>query len=483
MKVGGNTSFADYISKNGRGQVTTSTPAKEKYTSKPAEAYRDELKRKAKEDEIRYGPGIVTTDGVTGADAFLSPPGNGASTPGSINGRASPAGSTRDGSDGSGNAQNGGSDFFDTWDKPTNIIAPSPRPIASPVPRLGFGGASPAITPSGSRAASPAVGANNGHISASTSSLGSAGSALTSPTTATPTTTAAPPTTSRAISSSSIRTTSSAVGGASARPAGGAMKLGGGAKSKLGGVKKGGPAINFEEAERKAKEEEERVKRLGYDREQEEKQAAAAAAAARNAASSRSTTPAGGSRGEMVGHKSNSGGADAGGVGFARLGFGQTSGLSGEEAAKAAANAKRAQQRALSGHVAAEENTAARDKFGGQKGISSDQFFGRNNYDPSAKAEAQARLGQFAGASAISSNAYFGRPDEEDQSQYGGGNRGDEGLLGVESLSDLERAAKDTARRLMQTAGIEDMSDVQNALRQGAMSVSGRVKVTQVSIC
>lgn len=126
------------------------------------------------------------------------------------------------------------------------------------------------------------------------------------------------------------------------------MKLG--AKSKLGGVKKGGAPINFEEAERKAKAEEERIKQLGYDREQEEKAAAAAAVAdaAKRSAARQAPSASGvaGLRGEMVGNKQAGGEVDRLGMGFGKLGFGQTAGLSGEEAAKAAAAAKRAAARA-----------------------------------------------------------------------------------------------------------------------------------------
>jgi ADP-ribosylation factor GTPase-activating protein 2/3 len=58
------------------------------------------------------------------------------------------------------------------------------------------------------------------------------------------------------------------------------MRLGAGAKaSKLGGsklgAKKASTGINFEEAQRKAVEEEERIKRLGYDKKKEEDEAAA----------------------------------------------------------------------------------------------------------------------------------------------------------------------------------------------------------------
>lgn len=250
------------------------------------------------------------------------------------------------------------------------------------------------------------------------------------------------------------------------------MKLGAG-KSKLGGVKKGGAAIDFEAAERKAREEEERIKRLGYDREQEEKAAAEAAAAA-NAArmnAARGASPSTSSRGEMVGNKKSAAEMERLGMGFGKLGFGQVAGMSGEEAARQAVANKKAAARAASGYTEPEESTYARDKFSGQKGISSDMYFGRNAYDPQAKAEAQSRLQQFQGATAISSNAYFGR--EEDEGLGGGGRGGvEESILNVESLSDLERTAKDAARRLMNQYGIEDFSDVQNALRSGAMSVS-----------
>jgi len=59
-----------------------------------------------------------------------------------------------------------------------------------------------------------------------------------------------------------------------------------------------------------------------------------------------------------------------------------------------------------------ENTTAAREKFGNQKAISSDQYFGRNNYDADAQAEANSRLQSFSGATSISSNQYFGRPED-----------------------------------------------------------------------
>ena len=447
MKVGGNTPFADFLAKHGRGSVSSQSSPKEKYTSRAADQYKDELKRRSKEDELRYGSGPVTADGLAGASAILTL------------------------EDANGKANGGGKDddFFDSWDKPSNILSPTPKVTAGP-PRLGLG---PSGTPNGSRPTTPSIPSQASSVPSPLPSPHFGNSRPTSPAAFPAVATSPPvlpPPVSRAVSSASLRTNAS--GGAAGRTAG-SMKLNAGAKSKLGGVKKGGAAINFEEAERKAKDEEDRIKRLGYDREQEEKAAAAAAAASRANASSRSATPSTSTyaKGEMVGNhqKKTSIDTERLGMGFGRLGFGQVSGVGGEESAKQAAAAKKAATRAASGYTEPEETTAAREKFSSQKGISSDQYFGRNAYDPQAKAEATNRLQQFQGATAISSNQYFGREEGENS---GRGNDLEESILGVESLSDLERTAKDAARRLMSQYGIEDFTDVQSAVRNGAMSVS-----------
>ena len=109
----------------------------------------------------------------------------------------------------------------------------------------------------------------------------------------------------------------------------------------------------------------------------------------------------------------------------------------------------------------------ARDKFGTQKGISSDEFFGRNNFDPNAQAEAKDRLQGFEGATSISSNAYFGRPDEDipegaDYSNYG----------------DLEGAAKDFVRKFGVTAG-DDLENLTSMLGEGATKLQGSHYWTQ----
>src|SRR5262249_11694594 len=96
----------------------------------------------------------------------------------------------------------------------------------------------------------------------------------------------------------------------------------------------------------------------------------------------------------------------------------------------------------------------ARNKFGSQKGISSDEFFGRNNFDPSAQAEARSRLQGFEGANAISSNQYFGRPEDDEAPADDG-------------YGDLEGAARDFVRRFGLTAG-DDLDNLTAVLGDGA---------------
>lgn len=102
----------------------------------------------------------------------------------------------------------------------------------------------------------------------------------------------------------------------------------------------------------------------------------------------------------------------------------------------------------------------ARQKFGAQKGISSDEFFGKGSFDPAAQSEAKSRLQGFEGASSISSNAYFGR--EEDDG-------------GEEDYGDLESAAKDFVRKFGVTAG-DDLENLTQVLGEGATKLGGAVR-------
>ncbi|WVQ85109.1 hypothetical protein IAT38_007274 [Cryptococcus sp. DSM 104549] len=301
-------------------------------------------------------------------------------------------------------------DFFSTWDKET----PASKP-ASPAPKA---------------AAPPSIGAR-----------APAARTLTSSSLRTSSTPASRPASASRLSSSNTGTATSGV------------------KSSRLGAKKATTAINFEEAQRKALEEEERVKRLGYDKKKEEDEARAlkereaeerkkASAAAASVGSSRGSTPVNG-----VSKREEKSSAPA----PTRLGFGQVAGV-----AAAAPTKSRAAQ--------VDDVHAAREKFGNQKAISSDMYFGRGSYDPTAASEAQTRLRDFQGATAISSNAYFGREEEEDDGLGGGGGGGgDLGLGDNETLQGLERGIRDMAGRVMANPDVQQLGD---QIRMGALKFS-----------
>jgi ADP-ribosylation factor GTPase-activating protein 2/3 len=312
-------------------------------------------------------------------------------------------------------------DFFSSWDKPT------PAKLASP------------SSPSASTAAPPAVGRPAPRAVTSSSLRSTSSSAINS---------SAKLGASR-LNSSGPATTTSANASTAAK------------KTKLGGLgaKKAAAPIDFADAERKAAEEAERIKQLGYDRQREEeeeraiqqaKQVTQADAKAKAASSTPTITPI---PGKVDIQKGNSQDLERLGMGFRKLGFG------GVPTASQTATSTR------STAPVDEAPTTAREKFGSQKAISSDMFFGRNDYDPSFLSESKQRLSNFQGATSISSNQYFGREEEEELER--GGSEG--GLLGDGSLANLEVAAKDAIARLMANP---DVQNVGESIRTGALKLS-----------
>jgi len=326
-------------------------------------------------------------------------------------------------------------DFFNSWSKPSTPKSSNPgTPRVSTPPILG-------------RTAS----SNSGSSVASAPSTTPA-AATTTPRTLTHSAAARPARlgagTSRLNSASSGASTTSAP-----------------KKSKLGlGASKTKP-VDFAQAERKALEEAERIKQLGYDREREEaeEKARKEAEALRKAqelgsrasvAVAAVTTMNGGSKFSATAPDPQKSAA------FPRLGFGAVPGA-GAAAAVAAAAAATSKKGAP---VADDAPTTAREKFGNQKAISSDMYFGRNDYDADNVREAQTRLQSFSGATSISSNQYFGREEDEDSLDR----VGSEGLLGDGSLSGLEIAAKDAISRVLANP---DVQNVGESIRSGALKV------------
>ncbi|CAE6407468.1 unnamed protein product [Rhizoctonia solani] len=387
MKVGGNQSATDFYTRHGGSSLLSASDTKTKYQGRVADLYKEELQKRVREDATRFPNGIH----IEGAPSALS--------------SAAPAAETDD-------------DFFSSWDKPAAPAAKTPASTAAPAAR-----------PPG---------------------IGRAPSATQVPLPPTPSATPpVAPAAPRTVTSSSLRSSAAS----SPKPGSGpkVSKLG---VSKLGatkgglGAKKAGTPIDFEAAEKKAREEEERIKQLGYDAEREREEAAAKAAAAAAAAKTTSvSTPGKGTMKPAAGDKSNPAEMERLGMGFGRLGFGQVVG-----GPSAPAPAKK--------YAEVDEVTTARDRFGGQKAISSDMYFGRNQYDPVAQAEATTRLQNFQGATSISSNQYFGR--DEDASRLSSPSFNNDSLAGIEA------AARDALTRVMANPDVQNAAE---SIRAGALKL------------
>ncbi|KAL9591867.1 MAG: hypothetical protein Q9179_007297, partial [Wetmoreana sp. 5 TL-2023] len=401
MKVGGNESATKYFQSHGGTAALASKDPKTKYTSNAASKYKDELKRRVAADAKEYPEEVVITD------IMISTSTEGSDTP--------PA----------------EDDFFSSWDKPS-IKRPSNPPSRTQTPPAVGRTASPFLNPDAN---------GTGPIRPK------------SPLANTEETSQTAPTTSRAISSSAIRK-NPATGGPRKTNVLGAKKT-----QKLGAKKiGGGEEIDFEAAEKKAKEEAERIAKLGYDPEAEE---ATAASKPRTASVSEKTkhaapTPLSPVSSTTKARERTSGEMERLGMGMGRLGFGQVGAKKPGTTAAAPKKMGFGSTGTSKAITEDDDEKYARQKFGAQKGISSDEFFGRNNFDPSAAAEAKTRLQGFEGASSISSNAYFGRPEDDlpQADEYG-------------NYGDLESAARDFVRKFGNTAG-DDLENLISVAGQGA---------------
>lgn len=404
MKVGGNESATKYFRSNGGSAALASKDPKTKYQSPAATKYKEELKKRATRDALEYPTEVVITD--------VAADGAGATD--------TPVGEPDD-------------DFFSSWDKPS---------IKKPTPPVSRTGTPPVV----GRTPSPflSAGANGKDITRSTSPLAKSDEAK--------------PTASKITTSAALRKTTT--GGPRKANILGAKKV----TSKLG-AKKVADVIDFDEAEKRAKEEAERIEKLGYDPEAEVAEAKTTAAASSKTEASNVVSPTPSSTsGYGSSHTRQKSAAEVErlGMGFGRLGFGQ---VGGNKAAGASATAKKnaggfGSVGPVKAAPEADEERYARSKFGNQKGISSDEFFGKGAFDPNAQSEAKSRLQGFEGATAISSNAYFGRPEEEDP---------------TEDYGDLETAAKDFIRKFGLTAG-DDLDNITSALGEGATRLQGAIR-------
>ncbi|GBC01158.1 hypothetical protein RclHR1_04090009 [Rhizophagus clarus] len=236
-------------------------------------------------------------------------------------------------------------------------------------------------------------------------------------------------------------------------------------KMGLGAVKL--QKVDIEEAEQKAKEEEELINSLVKSEEEID------AEPNRNSEDRRSfssrlmyndSTQSTSGGGLDTDDKRKSEDIERLGMGFSRLGFGtvpsslKSSSTKTEESTNSryvgfgSINSNDSSRQVQDDSM---DNSYARQKFGNQKSISSDQYFGRHSYDPDALPAASDRLKQFEGASSISSNQYFGREDN-DVSQR-------ESL----DLTGIEINARDFARKFIGQAA-SDYESIKNVVEKGS---------------
>ncbi|KAK7050585.1 Arf-GAP domain-containing protein [Favolaschia claudopus] len=401
MKVGGNAAFSAYLHKNGAGSVQ----GKARYEGRVAEMYREELGKKVSADAARWPDGVVI-EGAAGAAAAAT----------------------------TGGGEGGGEDdFFESWSKPSTPKETSR--VGTPVVPV-IGRAASGLARNGSASPAPTTPA-----------------ATTAP--AAPTPVAPKPRLGLAAASKGL---SSSGGG------GGALKLGGGSKKGKLGAQKATP-LSFAEAERKAREDEERTKALGYERE-----AAAAATLAPVATPLNSFVPAASTPPASATNTKFAGGSNSKPAAtpptYVRLGFGA---LPSQSASSPSASSS------SGGHLNPginkspapddpNESRAARDRFGNQKAISSDMYFERGTYDAGAKAQAEERLKEFSGRTALGSDEYFGRGEEDPGIGYPSNSSGGGG-----GYSDLEASARDVIGRVLANP---DVQNVGNSIRDGALRLS-----------
>ncbi|PWY70026.1 GTPase-activating protein arf [Aspergillus eucalypticola CBS 122712] len=395
MKVGGNESATKYFQSHGGSAALASKDVKVKYTCNAAVKYKEELKRRAAQDAQQYPGEVVITDIPAGT------PSNGSSTPAAED-----------------------DDFFSSWDKPS-IKRPSNPPSRTGTPPVVSRTGSPFLNSgaNGSRSKSPLSASDKDNSSPAPTAIRASAAVRKTPSTTT--------------------AKKGSVLGAKKAPKLGAKKIG------------AAEIIDFDEAERKAKEEAERIEKLGYDPEAEQAEADAKAKTTTTAATAiASPTPISPSRNTQ---ERNSGDVERLGMGIGRLGFGQTVGVKPAAPKKPGFGAVAPRSAADD-----EELKQAKSRFGSQKGISSDEFFGRDRFDPNAQAEAKERLRQFDGAQAISSNSYFGRPE-------------DDLPAADDTYGDLENAAKDFVRRFGITAG-DDLENLTQLVGEGATKLQGAIR-------
>ncbi|CCH42856.1 ADP-ribosylation factor GTPase-activating protein 2 [Wickerhamomyces ciferrii] len=226
--------------------------------------------------------------------------------------------------------------------------------------------------------------------------------------------------------------------------------LSGPRKTKLGAKKIVANDIDFDAAEKEAKREAEETAKLGYNPNKDEDQTVSTIKPKTTSSYNTKEQPLYQEKNsinkETTSSTKTNSSVDKITPSFAKLGFGMTA----NDAAEQARKQKVANQPKYTGEV---EN-----KYGGQKAISSDQFFGKGSYDTNAQQEAHNKLQAFNNSQAISSSSYFG--EDEENSNSNGPNRG----AGGGDFTNFSAQTND------------DLAVLKDALEQGANKLGGYLR-------
>ncbi|KAJ1328608.1 hypothetical protein BSLG_010340 [Batrachochytrium salamandrivorans] len=407
MKLGGNHNFSEFL--KGHGGAAGFKDAKSKYTSRAALQYKERLQRLIDEDTRRNDSTIPDTTEEIKADDFFGD------------------WSVENGSPASGN--NPASSALNA----SSTLSGNPRHTTP---------ASTAFSPESDNKSDATKSSMPPHVPTSPSDdqWGQLGEFSSTG----PSNVKSNPNPATAFASPTTNTSSSSI----LRPT---------VKKGLG-AKKATKVMNFDEAERRAKEEQDRRSReeeLALKRQDmEERQRALNPYSSVGENSSGPTSFSnrlayGGSTGAGTGSIGDADvtslGVGVGGLGF---GFDPSSGVPPKNADASAGGMSDAD---------------VQKRFGSAKAISSDMYFGRGNFDESESAETRERLTAFQGRSGFGSSDYY----ERDESKNSGGstNRGstyDSNVI----LSNVSDSARDFASRFVGQAS-EDLDSVKKMVTAG----------------
>ncbi|RLV90982.1 ADP-ribosylation factor GTPase-activating protein GLO3 [Spathaspora sp. JA1] len=315
-------------------------------------------------------------------------------------------------------------DFFSNWSKPVNST-PSPY---------------------GSRNGSPVV---------STDDLSKKKPITTTSRTSTPNSATGAPTTTTTTTSSRLKATSAVAGGKKSI----LLSKGNGPRSSRLSAKRINKAepeqIDFEELERQAIREAEEAAKLGYNPNENLPTTTTPVTSTQPRKST--SLSLGKSNDEVILTPAP---VQETTQQFQKLGFGMVQGDNNVSSGQT----KKYKEVKYTGEVS--------NKYGAQKGISSDEFFGRGpRFDEQAQNEAKSKLQAYSGAQSISSSSYFG----EEQGANGGSNSSGRGRSGTAGLADLEASAREFASRFSGNAN-QDLDALKDAVEEGANKLASYLR-------